>query len=157
MPGFHGQKLKAQLPTTQAKNGPISMRPNLSSLLRINPILGCVNYVRFRELKVCALGQKVLPPSTSPTSHLSHRASRGHLMQRRRTIFAIATFCRAPSVPGSKPTRLIMAIIRLAEVAVMFDRSHTTRATATPAMIMATLICVGSMVTFSLSHASRAQ
>jgi hypothetical protein len=39
-----------------------------------------------------------------------------------------------------------MPVMRLAEAAVWLDRSHAMVATATPSMIMATLICVGPMV-----------
>jgi hypothetical protein len=39
-----------------------------------------------------------------------------------------------------------MRLMRLAEADSWLDRSHTMMATATPTMIMATLICIGPMV-----------
>jgi hypothetical protein len=47
---------------------------------------------------------------------------------------------------GSKPIRFIIPIVRLAESAAMLELIHTMLPTATLTMIMATLICVGSMV-----------
>ncbi len=104
--------------------------------------------VRIRVRKVCALGQKVLAPSTSPASHLSQRPSRGHLLHRRRASSMMAIVGGSPSVaiPGFRPTRIIMPLMRLAEAAAWLDCSHMMVATATPSMIMATLICGGPRI-----------
>jgi hypothetical protein len=47
--------------------------------------------------------------------------------------------------------------MRLAEAAAWLDRNQNMMAIVTLTMIMATLICVGPMVSFSLSHADRTQ
>jgi hypothetical protein len=98
--------------------------------------------------KVCAFGQKLLLPSTFPAIHLSQSSSRGHLLQRRRVslLKAVVRGSSSAAVRGSRPTRFIIPIMRLAEAAAMLDRSHTVPATATPAMIIAMPICVGSIV-----------
>ena len=66
----------------------------------------------------------------------------------------MAMVCGSPrvKVPGSRPKRFIIPIIRMdeaavaAEAAVALDFTHMMMATATPTMIMSRMICVVTMV-----------
>ena len=115
--------------------------------------------------KARALGQNVFPPSTSPASHRSHRSSEAHLRHLQRTSFMtaprIALLRASPWVPmpGSRPTRRIMDVSRLAEPAARKRRNHTTAAAVTVTMRRATVISnpVRLVGQFSKSNSRLAQ
>jgi hypothetical protein len=100
---------------------------------------------------ICAFGQKLLSPSTFPASHLSHKSSDRHLRHRLRTSRMMASVSPCLATSGSTPARVSMCIMRLPEAAARYLENHTTRATLTATMNMATAIWnnVGFMVQFS--------
>ena len=107
--------------------------------------------VLFNLRNICALGQKLLSPSTFPASHLSHKSSDRHLPHRLRTSCMMASVSPCLATSGSTPARVSMCIMRLSEAAATFLENYTTRATLTATMNMATPISnnVGFMVQFS--------
>src|SRR3990172_4576613 len=102
--------------------------------------------VNTRDL--CALGQKLLSPSTFPASHLSHKSSDRHLTHRLRTSCMMASVSPRLATSGSTPARVSICIMRLPAAAATYLENHTTRAMLTATMIMATPISnnVGFMV-----------